>query len=423
MKPRPPLHPDRLMALAAPSLQRAAPACRAGPPGAVPPGDSFLDLGAAPPAGPPLGADLFGLGDDPFGLGALGLGAPGAGGGLSAAGLSDFLARLGGDRAAGGGPAGGAASGGERDACPQCAGRMHLQELEYVCAACGFVVECDALACDDDGPRKAAFCSRLRVVGPNCARYQPDLDRSSTSSNNAAAQIRQVADEFLALRVRHIEAGGRAFPEEACLRAAEYYNEVQQRYVKRSQNKHAIMAANLYYACIELGFVPTKPEVATLMCLPRKGIARGENFLRSMAAESETTVDVNKDTTNAAVATVFLNLMGTEAEAAAHLQPAVEALVRRAVDLLVGVSSTLRSKVNAAAFVVIQRWAAATGRRPISQQAFCAKCGIRKNTIEIFTAALAAYHSHFADIYAAYGLDASPPPERPRAAAKKGGGA
>jgi len=291
------------------------------------------------------------------------------------------------------------------DTCSRCQGRMHVaHELELVCDTCGYVVENELNEDGDDGPKKAAFSGRLRIVGPNCARYQPDLDRSSNSSNNKAAQIRQVADEYLAYRSRYIERGGRAFPEEACKRAAEYYNEVQQAYVKRSQNKRAIMAAHLYHACHEMGFVPTKAEVAEFMELPKKGTARGENFIRMMASEGQTTVDVNKDPCAAMTATVFLSL-GPQGEQFAALQPAVEAIVRRAQNDLIGSSSTLRSKVNGAAFAVIQRYARTNRIKCISQQDFCNRCSIRKNTIEQFTSALSDYHSHFEDIYREFGLD------------------
>ncbi len=292
----------------------------------------------------------------------------------------------------------------DRNTCPRCRGRMFVQELEYICSGCGFVAENGLADGEDDGEKKPSFCGRLRIVGPNSGRYQADLDRSSNSGNNTAAQISQVTAEYLRYRECFIESGGRAFPEEACRRAAECYNEVQQRCVIRNHNKLTVMAAHLYHACVSLGFVPTKAEVATFMQLKRRGIARGDNFVKRMYAEGLTTVEVNKSPEHALISTALLNL-GEEVEKIyAHLVPAAQDLVQRAVDKLIGVSSTPRSKAIGATFVVMQRFARVKGIRCLSQQEFCQRCGIRKNTIEQFTSALAAYHSFFRDIYARHGL-------------------
>ncbi len=292
----------------------------------------------------------------------------------------------------------------DRNTCPRCRGRMFVQELEYICSSCGFVAENGLADGEDDGEKKPSFCGRLRIVGPNSGRYQADLDRSSNSGNNTAAQISQVTAEYLRYRECFIEIGGRAFPEEACRRAAECYNEVQQRCVIRNHNKLTVMAAHLYHACVSLGFVPTKAEVATFMQLKRKGIARGDNFVKKMYAEGLTTVEVNKSPEHAQISTALLNL-GEEVEKTyVHLIPVVQDLVQCAVDNLIGVSSTPRSKAIGATFVVMQRFARAKGIKCVSQQEFCQRCGIRKNTIEQFTSALAAYHSFFRDIYVRHGL-------------------
>lgn len=292
----------------------------------------------------------------------------------------------------------------DRNTCPRCRGRMFVQELEYICSGCGFVAENNLADGEDDGEKKPSFCGRLRIVGPNSGRYQADLDRSSNSGNNTAAQISQVTAEYLRYRECYIESGGRAFPEEACRRAAEFYNEVQQRCVIRNHNKLTVMAAHLYHACVSLGFVPTKAEVATFMQLKRKGIARGDNFVKEMYAEGLTTVEVNKNPERAQISTALLNLGEDVEKTFSHLIPAAQDLVQRAVDKLIGVSSTPRSKAIGATFVVMQRFARAKGIKCVTQQEFCLRCGIRKNTIEQFTSALAAYHSFFRDIYARHGL-------------------
>jgi transcription initiation factor TFIIIB Brf1 subunit/transcription initiation factor TFIIB len=295
--------------------------------------------------------------------------------------------------------------------CPRCQGRMMLSEHEYVCEECRYVQEADGMGGadgEDDGPKKAMYQSRLRVVGPRASAYQPDLDRSSNSSDNAAAQIRQIFEEFLSYRIAFIATGGRAYPEEAFQRAAEMYNDVQKHHVKRSQNKLTIMAACLWFACVELEFVPPKSEVARLMQLQRGGIARGENSIRAMAAVNQTSIEVNRDTCKQEINTTFLNLKEV-GERLGHLMPAVEAVVRHAIKKKIGTSSLLRSKVVATTFIVFQRHARVSGTKCISQQELCQLCQIRKNTIDNFTLALTEYHSQFEALYLLHGLDPTAP--------------
>ena len=118
----------------------------------------------------------------------------------------------------------------------------------------------------------------------------------SSTGNTAATQKKQIYEEYCACRALFIEAGGRALPLDACKLAADFYNEVQRQCVKRSQNKKAIMAACFYHACLEIGFSPSKSEIAAFMQLPNKGIARGANFVRSLVADGKMDVDIDVDT-------------------------------------------------------------------------------------------------------------------------------
>ena len=299
---------------------------------------------------------------------------------------------------------------GDNDLCTQCGAQMcrGMNDLEYICGGCGLVVEGDtAEPEEDDAPRRAPNAARLRVVGPNSNQLQPDLYRSSTG-NTAATQKKQIYEEYCAYRSLYIEAGGRALPLDACNLASEFYNEVQRQCVKRSQNKKAIMAACLYQACLEIGFSPSKAEIASFMQLPSKGIARGANFIRSLVADGKMEVDINVDPCRPEITTLFAHL-GLEGEAYAGLRNAVYDVVQIAIANNIGTSSILRSKVAGASYIVLRR---CKNRelipKPMGLQEFC-QDRIRKNTVERFTRQLDSYHSYFADCYAKAGLDASPP--------------
>ena len=292
----------------------------------------------------------------------------------------------------------------------ECGGQLRrgMNGLEYVCDGCGLIVEGDsAEPGDDDAPRSAPTTARLRIVGRNSNQLQPDLYRSGEGTT-AEAQKKQILEEYLVYRQLYIEAGGRAFPINACERASEYYNKVQRLCVKRSQNKKAIMSACLWRACISIGFAPTKPEIAAFMQQPNKGIARGDNFVRSLIADGKMDIEANADPSRAEIVTLFAHL-GYDGEQYDRLREAVYEVVQTAIKNSIAVSSILRSKVAGASYVVLRR---CTDRslvsKPMSLQEFCQE-RIRKNTAERVLRQIDAYHSFFEGVYRQYGLDPTPP--------------
>ena len=294
-------------------------------------------------------------------------------------------------------------------ACTQCGGQMERSSsgLEDVCSECGLVASRDTAALPDT---HAPSTARLRVVGPNSGWLQPDLYRSS-GGETTTAQKRLVYEEYQTYRQKFIETGGRAFPLNACQLAAEYYNEVQRQCVKRSQNKKTIMAACFRHACIELGFAPPKSEIAQFMQLPSRGIARGSNFVRAMAADGKMTVDVDADPCRAEITTLFA-LQGLEGGRFDALREAVHSVVQVAIRDHIGTSSILRSKIVGAAYVVLSRCLEpGLLPSPLCLTEFCRLSCIRKNTLERFTRQLDDYHSHFVDCYRAAGLSAAVPGE------------
>jgi transcription initiation factor TFIIIB Brf1 subunit/transcription initiation factor TFIIB len=281
--------------------------------------------------------------------------------------------------------------------------------LEYVCENCGLVFEGDSAEPeDDDAPRTAPNTVQLRIVGPNSNQLQPDLHRSGMG-NTAANQKKQIYEEYCAYRALFIEAGGRALPLDACKLASHFYNEVQRQCVKRSQNKKNIMAACFYHACLEIGFSPSKPEIAAFMQLPNKGIARGANFVRALVADGKMGVDINVDPCRPEIITLFAHL-GLEGDAYAGLHEAVFDVVQTAIANNIGTSSILRSKVAGATFVVLRRCKDhELIPKPMGLQEFC-QDRIRKNTVERFTRQLDEYHHFcFKACYQRAGLDDSHP--------------
>lgn len=297
------------------------------------------------------------------------------------------------------------------ECCAECGGQLRrgMNNISYVCSGCGLVLEGDSAEPEEDeAPRPAPNAARLRIVGPNSNQLQPDLYRSSTG-NTAATQKKQIFEEYKVYRQMFIEAGGRAFPLNACELASDYYNIVQRHCVKRSQNKMSIMAFCLRHACLDAcELAPDKAEIATFMQLPTKGIARGTNFIRSFVADGKMDIDVNIDPRRAEIRTLFA-LLGFEGKQYDGLRDAVFNIVEVAIVNNIGTRSYLRSKVAGATYVAIRR---CSDRelipKPMSLPEFC-QDRIRKNTVERFTHQLDSYHSYFEACYARAGLDNTPP--------------
>jgi len=279
---------------------------------------------------------------------------------------------------------------------------------DLVCSSCGLIVEGDSTEVEDEA-RVASSVGRLTIVGPGSSQLQPDLYRSGAGCT-PDQQKKAIFEEYKALREQFIEKGGRAFPLNACSKAAEYYNKVQQHYVKRSQNKKVIMAQFFIQACHELKFAPERGEVMRFMQL-RGGVAKGVNFIRKLKADGHLEdVDVNVDPCVPEITTLFA---GLELDHPRYkpLSDAVFAIVQIAIAKHIGSSSVLRSKVAGAGYAVLSRCTDKTLlQRPPTLAEFCASFHIRRNTIGNMLTMLADYHSHFKEVYEKAGLDSSPPP-------------
>jgi len=289
-------------------------------------------------------------------------------------------------------------------ACSQCGAQMcrSSNDLESMCSECGLLVDGDSVD-PDDANHQVSNNGRLQLVGSRQSEYQSDLYKSSTG-NTVVIQKKQIYEEYCAYRILFIEAGGRALPLDACKLASDFYNDVQKQCVKRSQNKKAIMAACFYHACLEIGFSPSKSEVALFMQLPNKGIARGSNFVRALVADGKMDVDINVDPCRPEITSLFAHL-GLEGDEYLPLREIVFEIVQIAIVNNIGTSSILRSKVAGATFTILRR---CKEKELIAKytnlQEFC-NARIRKNTVERFTKQLNDYHSFFKECYIKAGVN------------------
>jgi hypothetical protein len=61
----------------------------------------------------------------------------------------------------------------------------------------------------------------------------------------------------------------------------------KKKFVRRGNVKKEIIGALIYYECIKEGVPFKKKEIAALLCLAKEGISRGEDIIRSLAADQK----------------------------------------------------------------------------------------------------------------------------------------
>jgi len=240
-------------------------------------------------------------------------------------------------------------------------------------------------------------------VGFNSNHFQPDLYRSD-NGNISLLQKKQILAEYKDYRQRYIEAGGRVFPLTACEIATDYYNMIQQKCVKRSQNKKAIMAACLWHACLLIDFAPSKIEVSKFMQLPHKGIARGNNFIRTLVSNNNIDINPNVSPIYPEIKTLFLQL-GYSDDKYKVLHDIIYNIIQIASDNSIGINSLPKSKVIGTTYIVLKRCKDTTlvAKPPVDTKEFC-RDKIRKNTIDRYINEINSYHSYFKDYYESVGL-------------------
>jgi len=281
--------------------------------------------------------------------------------------------------------------------------RRTLNGVSNYCMGCGLIVEEEAEPEPGDAPLPPG---RFRIVGANAALHRKSLYQSAVAEERTQKKL--ILGDYLVYRQQYIEAGGRAFPINACQIAADLYSEVQSACVKRSQNKKYIMAECLWRACIEIDYAPLKTEIASLMQLNTQGFARGKNFIMGLIGQNKMpAIAANVDPCAAEIRTMFI-LLGHGGEEFAPLLETVRTIVQTAIRNNIRNNSAQRSKVAGAAFEVLRR---ARLPEPPTLAKFCAAVGIRKNTVDGVLRDLHAFHEgFFRAVYRDAGLVEDPLP-------------
>ena len=226
------------------------------------------------------------------------------------------------------------------------------------------------------------------------------MDRTNPGESSEQ-QKKTTYAELLRFNREYESRGGNPFPKDVLQDVAESYYVVQQDSVKRSMMKKGILAALVFHTCISRGFTRTRAEAAEFAKLPNHGIARGDDFLRSIDEDKGLDINMNEDRLRPHIVTTFA-LLDLRDECYEPLREAVAEIVQIADAGSIGFRSVMRSKVTATTAEVLRRKGMA-----FSAQDVASKCRIRIHTINRFLNELAEYHSHFEETYRTHGLDSS----------------
>lgn len=299
------------------------------------------------------------------------------------------------------------------DFCPQCQTPMVVRaegSSVFVCPDCGRMEDCP-----EPQAKTSAIQPRLRVVGPDCHRFQRDLDRGSPAEQKNA-QIREIFETLVGYERLHIERGRTGISHDVLLLAATYFQEIREICTKRSNAKQEILTILIFVYSLEKGYRREISEIAEFMCLKSGGAAKGENFVRSVAREIGISIDLDRDRADPTIDTIFIQLRlavpeGEEDPETTEKYKQLKRAVRDVVDVarnnLIGEESMVRSKVAGATFEVLRR----AGRK-IEMKEIAEKTATRVTTITKFTDVLRDYHRFFKGVYRFHGLVSSPLPSK-----------
>lgn len=283
-----------------------------------------------------------------------------------------------------------------KERCDDCNEIFIKVEYDLMCQKCGVVVQgvnSPEFVTDDD-PKTLNY----RLAGANAFLYQSNMYKSSTS-NYAATQMIHNERTFRNCTNRYIEQGKRLpFPQNVCARSAKLFLEVQKHCIRRSENRHLIMASCLYFAGIEMGSLPPIQEIADFMQLETRGISKGINFLRELKSEGKISFDPNQSIASAKIKTLFDYLKITDSKLSAAIMDIIDTMKVKNI----GSSLHMETKVIGATFCALLR--CPTLEERISMTEFCSKCNTRKNSVSSIYNMLTDYHSHFEQVYLAHDL-------------------
>lgn len=279
--------------------------------------------------------------------------------------------------------------------CGNCHGKLSiLSNYESFCKTCDSIVSSDNY---ETGTEISGGIVRISQSSSGIIHNSQIVN----CPQSRELQIRNMENEYLDLRKQYIEKGGEAYPDVLCKRAAEYYNEIQQYYVRRSQNKRGLMASCFINACKDNNFRPVNASIAEMLMIPIRKIAKGDNFIRNMYSKGETSIDINKDVAPSYISTIFIHLKIPDRNL---LTEAITEMIGIMRNNLISTRHKTKTQVHGVSYIIITRYEKAKNVKYIDMPKYESICKTKKTTIDKYIDYINQYHSRFVPIYEKYSL-------------------
>lgn len=233
--------------------------------------------------------------------------------------------------------------------CPDCPDvPMLLCLSEYRCSQCFRTESADITAADIKGPGNGNSLNRFRGPG----------EYTKTQKESIMRLLKSNLDSY----------NGDKFQLDVLEEVATQYNNIQQiteethdesgnvngekKFVRRSNIKNEVLAALIYFECMNRGLVRKKKDIATFMKLPANGFSTGEDILRTLAADGKFYIPVDDEPIEG-FANRYLETLGIEGETAERYVKFITEIIAIAEAKMIGVNSLPPSKVAGTIWILV----------------------------------------------------------------------
>jgi hypothetical protein len=271
--------------------------------------------------------------------------------------------------------------------CDICNGVITLQNDELFCSGCGIIKTVNSDIMDD---HERIITYRIKIIGKDGGQFQHDLDRSAPV-NETVIRKESILRELMTLNLKYIDKGGNAIPNNALKRAADYYNQIQEHYIKRGSTKQMILVSLIYKSCLECGFYRDKTDITNFAQLPTNAISKGDTVVRKAIAEGKIDTKLMDDTSHPHIETIFEKLSEIiNASDAPKYKGAVAQIIKIAEKNGICANNQMKSKVAAMIVFIMQHV-----NRHEDAGKIMSKIDVRPNTIKKIIGELNEYYEYF----------------------------
>lgn len=276
--------------------------------------------------------------------------------------------------------------------CRECDVAMELsnETSQFICPDCG---KHRTIVGDLKGndPESTGSLFATSSCAGNRRIYHISTDYSRTQKKNILDQLNK----------NLVNKTGPNIPKNIIAATAEKYNEIQKfqaekKFVKRGDVKDRIIAAILYYECLNSGVPRRRKEISDFMRLETGGISSGEKTLRELNTKGIINIDMSVDPLDAFIERYLECLQIDE-----KYRGFIKDIIERSTSKDISNHCEMTSKIIGCINLIISR----DKTIGLTAKDLDNKCNIRVNTFTKYSKSIEARMSHFSDIFIKHKLN------------------